>query len=115
MVCKAGRCSWVRQAGTWGAAVRCSCHCFRRCCGCCTQLHGPHKSASHSAFYRTLSCRSKKPKPASEWDAVEATPAVNRWDATPGQVGRAVRALGDATLCLMQMGGWVPWLTGMFL
>lgn len=23
--------------------------------------------------------------PASEWDAVEATPAVNRWDATPGQ------------------------------
>lgn len=34
---------------------------------------------------------SKKPKvaaaaaPASEWDAVEATPAVNRWDATPGQ------------------------------
>ncbi|KAL4443434.1 hypothetical protein ABPG75_011171 [Micractinium tetrahymenae] len=32
----------------------------------------------------------KKPKvaaaaPASEWDAVEATPVVNRWDATPGQ------------------------------
>ncbi|KAI7844119.1 hypothetical protein COHA_002257 [Chlorella ohadii] len=43
----------------------------------------------------------KKAKPASEWDAVEATPAVNRWDATPGQApsetpGR-IWSGGDAT------------------
>lgn len=38
-----------------------------------------------------VSC-SKRSKPESDWDAVEATPAaVNRWDATPGS------ALGGAT------------------
>jgi splicing factor 3B subunit 1 len=40
--------------------------------------------------------------PASDWDAVEATPAVNRWDATPGQApsetpGRIYAGAGDAT------------------
>lgn len=35
---------------------------------------------------------SKRAKPESDWDAVEATPAAaNRWDATPGG------ALGGAT------------------
>ena len=35
---------------------------------------------THAALFR---CCSKKPKIVSEWD-VEATPSVQRWDATPG-------------------------------
>jgi splicing factor 3B subunit 1 len=42
---------------------------------------------------------SKKPK-VSDWDSVEATPAVSRWDATPGAAtpaGGVTPAAGDAT------------------
>ncbi len=67
---------------------------------------GAHMPPSFLPAGLALPC-SKKPKvaaaaaPASDWDAVEATPAVNRWDATPGQApadtpGR-IWAGGEAT------------------
>jgi len=40
--------------------------------------------------------RSKKAK-VSDWDAVEATPSVSQWDATPGRPADATPGRWDAT------------------
>jgi hypothetical protein len=41
-------------------------------------------------------CCSKKAK-VSDWDAVEATPSVSQWDATPGRTTDATPGRWDAT------------------
>ena len=43
-----------------------------------------------------LHLRSKKAK-VSDWDAVEATPSVSQWDATPGRPADATPGRWDAT------------------
>lgn len=50
------------------------------CCVCCSKK--PKVAAAPEAAPAPAPAAAA---PVSDWDAVEATPAVNRWDATPGQ------------------------------